>query len=161
MSPRSDFHAVLVFSSPKILLNLQFQNILKTNIEEAKSLMSKICGFNKIFFEEHLGIRWQPPDLKILADSNLDALQGLKIPQVRPFKKASDNDGKQHKGKVFFEKKNWKMFQRVFETISESMGYLMDKDLPEVLALREMSPEERNLVHIDNVFSVSYAMGAH
>lgn len=125
------------------------------HVEEANGLLSQICMFNKIFFEEHLGIRWEQPDLKKITDSNFELLQGSELRlQASNIENEMTKDGESVK-----LKENWKMFQRIVETISESMGYLMDSDLPEVLALCGVTPEERKLAQLDNVFSVSFSRG--
>lgn len=123
------------------------------NLEEANNSLSQICLFNKIFFEEHLGIRWELPDFKILADSNSEALQ--RSIKLHPEVLTADNEKKLNDDTVINGTEDWKMLQRVFETIRGSMGYLMDGDLPEIFELCDMTDEEKKLAQLDNVFSVS------
>lgn len=120
------------------------------NLEEANDLLTQICAFNKIFFEEHLGIRWELPNLQCLVDSNLESLQ--RSDKSHPnrnavVKKKNDDriDGKENK----------KMLQLAFEVIRGSMSYLMDTDLPEIVQLCDMTDRETKLAQLDNVFSVS------
>lgn len=131
---------------------LQFQNILKMNLEEANHLLSQICFFNKIFFEEHLGIRWEPPALQCLVDANLVALQNSTKSQPKVL--STDKKSERNNADGW---ENWNMLdhEQVFEVMNSSMGYLMDKDLPEILELCKMTEDEKKLIQLDNVFSVS------
>ncbi len=124
------------------------------NVEEANDLLSQIFAYNKIFFEEHLGIRLEIPDLKLLVDSNLESLQ--RNEEHQQLKVSHDANKNKGENENFNEKENWKMLQHVFETISGSMGYLMDKDLPAVLELSNMTCKEKKLAQLDNVFSVRF-----
>lgn len=123
------------------------------NIEEANNLISQICNFNKIFFEEHLGIRWELPSLTILDHTDLDALQrgnqshrsaankkSQLITKIKELVKGSDE---------------WKMLQILFEKMPSRMNYLMDEDLPDIMELCEMSERGKKLAQLDNVFTVS------
>lgn len=139
------------FSSNNLIL-LKFQNILKMNIEEGNNLLSQICGFNAIFFEEHLGIRWEQPDLECLVNSNLATLKVSKKPQS--MRSRIHNVKNQNIGDVN-GLENRKLLQLVFEAMSSSMGYLMDKELPEILELCKMTDDEKKLAQIANIFSVS------
>lgn len=136
-------------------IRLQFQNILKMNIEEANHLLSQICGFNKIFFEEHLGIRWELPDFRSLVDSNVAVLQKSEMSMNKSM--LSIRNEQKGNGDNVNGTENPKLFQHVFEAMSAGMGYLMDKDLPEVLELCEMMDKDKkmSLIKLDNVFSVS------
>lgn len=139
-----------VNSVETMLCSLQFQNILKMNFEEADELLTQICTFNKIFFEEHLGIRWSPPDLNILRDSNLESLQMTSKARLSV---SRDSEEKQLTRNVN-ERDNWKLIRSAFETIVESMDYMID-DLPRVFELCEMTPAEQMITQIANIFSVS------
>lgn len=122
------------------------------NLEEAHNSLSQICLFNKIFFEDHLGIRWELPDFKILADSNSEALQ--RSIKHHPEIVTADSE-KKNDDTVINGTENWKLLQRVLETIRGSMGYLMDGDLREIFELCDMTDEDKKLAQLDNVFSVS------
>ncbi|XP_037026905.1 dynein regulatory complex protein 1 homolog [Bradysia coprophila] len=127
----------------------KFQNILKMNLEEANDLLSQICAFNKIFFKEHLGIRWELPDLNNLVDSNLESLQ---MSGKSPRSGSTDSEEAQITRNLT-EKYDWKLIQNVFETIVGSMNYMIDKDLPKVFQLCNMTPEEQKIAQLANIFS--------
>ncbi|KAG4075673.1 hypothetical protein HA402_003498 [Bradysia odoriphaga] len=127
----------------------KFQSILKMNIEEANDLLSQICAFNKIFFEEHLGIRWELPDLNNLVDSNFESLQM----SAKPKRSVSIDSEEKQINRSVNERYDWKLIQNVFETIAGSMDYMIDKDLTKVFELCNMSPEEQKIAQLANVFS--------
>lgn len=121
------------------------------NLEEADNLLSQIFAFNKIFFEEHLGIRWELPDLNILMDSNLKSLQMNDKQEVSI---SRENEAKGSTQNVN-EKDDWGLIRNAFETIISSMDYMIDTDLPKVFELCNMTPEEEKITRLANIFSVS------
>lgn len=121
------------------------------NLEEANNLLSQICALNKLFFEEHLGIRWELPDLNILMDSNLENLQI----SSRIQHSITRDDVEKEASRNINEKDDWKFIQNVFETIVSSMDYMIDEDLPKVFELCNMTQEEQKIAQLANIFSVS------
>lgn len=126
------------------------------NLEEANNLVKQIFDLNTTFFEEHLGILWKSPDLKIFDHTDLEALQRNYVVQSVPSNRIDKRNTECALEKNLTKNSdNWKTLRLILEKLPRVMSYFIDGDLNGLLESSEISEKDRSLAELDAIFSVS------
>lgn len=140
----------------------KFHQVWDLNKATADKLLDDILKVDKVIHEQQLGLKWDPPDISLKDKMDMpsyrmahDAIAEAERKTNPKGKSVSSltQSGSEESKRLEDSPTLRKLMRKILKQVSDKTGFFLEERLQEVL--KPYSENDKTLVRLDNVFSVS------
>lgn len=138
----------------------KFHQVWDLNKATADKLLDEILKVDRVLYEQQLGLKWDVPDVSLKTKMDLPSYRAAhdiitdaerKSGKGKSGSTLTYSDG----SKLWEESPNFrKLVRKILKQISDKTGFFLEDRLKEIL--EPYTEDDKTLVKLDNVFSVSF-----